>query len=285
MISLIIITFNSKALIKDCLDSIATQSYKDFEIIIVDNASKDSTTAFIKTNYPNVILVKNQKNLGAAKARNQGIEIAKGEWILTLDGDVILDKCFLAEFSEAIEHLPQKVGIIQPKILCSDKLRIFSAGISMTWLKRFYDIGRGKPAGGRFNIPGYVFGACSAAAVYKRQLLEDVKDINGYFDERLFFLFEDVDLSWRAQERGWRTLFCPSLVSYHYGNSSQTPKEIRQYLCWRNRKLILKKHKQNKLRLFLISVCYDLPRAIFILFTNSYARHKIGNFRRIKDRD
>jgi len=270
LFSLIVLTFNSRAYIKDCLDSILTQRCKDFEVIVVDNGSKDGTTAFIRTNYPGVILVKNKENLAQSIARNQGIEIARGEWLLAMDCDVRLEENFVGRLVEAAKHISSEVGMIQPKILYPDKLRIFSAGIFISPLKRFYDIGRGKSDSGRFNSPGYVFGACSAAALYRRRMLDDIKDVWGYFDERLFFLLEDADLSWRAQEAGWKAWFYPHLACYHYGNSSRTSKKLRQYLCWKNRYTILNKHKLSKLKLFIISICYDIPRAIFLFFTNPY---------------
>ena len=90
MLSVIVLTFNSIKFIKPCLDSVFSQGYKDFEVIIVDNGSSDGTGGFIKDNYPQVALIENNENLGAAKARNQGIERARGDWVLTLDCDVVL---------------------------------------------------------------------------------------------------------------------------------------------------------------------------------------------------
>ena len=107
-ISTVIITFNSEKFIKSCLDSIFTQDYRDFEVIVVDNGSKDGTVDFIKENYPQVTLIENKENLGTCKVRNQGIEIAKGEWILTLDCDVTLEKNFISQILEAIKHLSPK---------------------------------------------------------------------------------------------------------------------------------------------------------------------------------
>ena len=87
-ISIVIITFDSERYIKSCLDSIWSQDYRDFEVIIVDNGSQDGTVDFIKENYLHCILIENKENLGACKARNQGIKIAQGKWILTLDCDI-----------------------------------------------------------------------------------------------------------------------------------------------------------------------------------------------------
>jgi len=273
--SIIIPTFNSIKFIKSCLDSIFTQNYQDIEVIIVDNGSKDGTVDFMRKNYPQLIVVKNDKNLGACKARNQGIESAKSTWILVLDCDIILEKDFFAKILKAINNLPPQIAMIQPKILNTDTKTIYSTGIFFSSLRRFYDIGKGKIDNGQFSNSKYVFGACSAAAVYKKQMLEEIKEDSGYFDERFFFLVEDVDLSWRAQRKGWKALYYPGAVCYHSGDSSFTNRPLRQYLCWRNRKLMLKKRQVNKFKLAIISLFYDFPRMIFLLFTNSYVRNGI----------
>lgn len=274
-ISIVILTFNSIRFIKSCLDSIFNQNYQNFEIIIVDNGSRDNTPDFIRENYPQVILIKNMQNLGAAKARNQGIEIARGEWILVLDCDIILEKSFLHKLTKIAKDSDKSIGIIQPKVLNKDAKTIYSCGIYLSRLRRFYDIGKGQLNNGQFNTAQHIFGACSAAALYKKQMLEEIKEDTGYFDERFFFLVEDVDLAWREQRRGWKALFYPETICYHYGNSSDTPKKSRQYLCWRNRKYFLKKCRINRFKLSMILVFYDLPRSFFLYLTNSYVRNAI----------
>ena len=268
MFSILILTFNSRAFIKNCLDSVLIQKQRDFEIIVVDNGSQDGTAALVRKDYPSVLLIENEKNLGASKARNQGIEIAKGEWVIALDCDVILGNNFLFEAAQLMKSASYSIGMIQPKILNSDGKRIFSAGIRVSSLIRFHDIGKGNLDNGRFNTLKHIFGACSAAAFYRKDMLIDLKDKWGYFDERFFFLFEDVDLSWRAKDKGWDALFSPSLLCYHHGNSSSTEKKLRQYLCWRNRKLIIEKCAQGGFKLFIIRLCYDFPRLILMFFTN-----------------
>lgn len=254
------------------MDSLFAQDYKDFEVIVVDNGSKDDTVSFIKENYPRVSLIENKENLGAAKARNQGIKIAHGEWILTLDCDVVLEKYFLKKIMQFAQETEECVGMLQPKILRDNKKIIYSCGISLSKLKRFYDIGKGELNNGKFNRTRYIFGACSAAAVYRKEMLEELKDENGYFDERFFFLAEDVDLSWRAQRRGWKALYYPQAVCYHDGNSSSTNMALRQFLCWRNRKLILQKNRINKFKLAAISLFYDFPRLLYLFLTNIHIR-------------
>lgn len=258
-----------------------SQAPEGLEIIVIDNGSRDDTAGFVKKNYSNVILIENRINLGACKARNQGIEISKGSWVMTLDSDVVLGKDFFAGIHEAISSAPGSIGIIQPKILKEDRKTIYSAGIHLSFLRRFYDIGKGKPDGARYFEPAFCFGACSACAIYRRKMLDEVKEKNGYFDEKFFFLVEDVDLSWRAQRKGWKTIFYPAAACYHFGNSSAFSEEIRQYLCFYNRYAMIKKNEglMGKLKLFSLGFFYDAPRIFYIAGTNKYFRRglKIAN--------
>ena len=266
-ISIIVLTFNSIKFIKSCLDSVLAQDYKCLEVIVIDNGSIDGTVTFIKEEYPQLRLIENRNNLGAAKARNQGIEVSKGDWILTLDCDIILEKDFLKKIIEFISASGGSVGSFQPKILNIDKKIIYSCGIHLSWIRRFFDINKGKVNNQEFDTPQYIFGACSAAALYSRQMLEEIKEDTGYFDERFFFLVEDVDVAWRAQRKGWKAVFCPETICYHHGNSSKTDKKLRHYLCFRNRLSLVSKNENllGKIRLIPVFLMYDFPRLLFFI--------------------
>jgi GT2 family glycosyltransferase len=274
VISVIILTFNSVKFIKPCLDSILSQRAQITELIVVDNGSHDGTVNFIKENYPQVNLIENKINLGAAKARNQGIKTARGEWVLSLDCDVVLEEDFFYNINNALKDLSSGVGVIQPKILESGKEIIYSAGIAVSFLRRFYDIGKGQRDLGQFDKNVYIFGACSAAALYRKEMLNEIGRGSEWFDESFFFLFEDVDLSWRAQKKRYTSIFCPSAVCYHHGNSSKTPKKIRQYLCLRNRYYTLLKNDSIK-NYILPFLFYDLPRLLWLLIINPAALRAI----------
>ncbi len=151
--------------------------------------------------------------------------------------------------------------MIQPKIMQPDRKTIYSAGIFVSRLRRFYDIGKGRKDSGSFGKNKYIFGVCSAAALYSKNMLDEIRQGAGWFDESFFFLFEDVDLSWRAQKKRYKAIFCPNAVCYHYGNSSETPKKIRQYLSLRNRYYVLLKNDSIK-SYILPFLFYDFPRLL-----------------------
>ena len=260
--SIIIPTYNSAQFILPCLDSIFRQSAVDFEIILVDNGSEDNTTSLVRNKYPKVSILTNKINLGASRARNQGLAATSYAWVLVLDCDTVLENNFLETASKIISTLPPGIGLIQPKILDAKQDKIYSAGIKMSFLKRFQDIGKGSLGGKKIDVSGYIFGACCAAALYRREMLEEIKDRYGYFDERFFFLFEDVDLSWRGQKKGWICLYDPRLSCRHHGNSSRMENYNRQFLSFINRQRTILKN-QNPfiiLLMFPLYLVYDLPR-------------------------
>lgn len=271
-LSIVVLTFNSYKFIGSCLDSVFAQDYPHFEVIIIDNGSEDGTINLIKNNFPYVFLIENKTNLGACIGRNQGIKIAKGEWILALDCDVVLEKTFLTKITNFINGLEINIGILQPKILSEDKKTIYSCGIYLSKLRRFYDIGKGKLDRLKYGNSKYIFGACSAAALYRRQMLEDIKEDTGYFDERFFFLVEDVDLSWRAQKKGWKAIFYPNAICYHYSNSSGYNFRLKQYLCFRNRYLLMLKNEKirNLVKYIPFILIYDISRLFYLFFVNKY---------------
>lgn len=273
MLSIVIITCNSIEFLKAALSSLEAQGCHDHELIVVDNGSQDGTAGFIRSAYPRVKLIENASNLGAAGARNQGIEACGGDWVLTLDCDCVLGEDFLAQVKKAIASLPPDTGIIQPKILRVDKKTIYSAGIELTYFRRFRDIGSGRRDGAAFSRRKPVFGACAAAAVYKKAMLLKVKEETGFFDERFFFLVEDVDLAWRARRSGYSAWYYPQAECFHQGNSSRADKKLRQYLCFKNRRLLISKNDKRFFWDDVFTACaYDLPRTAYLFITNKYMR-------------
>jgi GT2 family glycosyltransferase len=272
-ISIIIITCNSGQFIGDCLDSISFQKNNDSEVIIIDNNSTDKTLEIIKQKMPNVYLIKNAENLGFGKAVNQGIRSAKGRFILVLNDDITLGDNFLNKLKDILYSLPQQVGMLCPKIMENGSNIIDSTGLVLTTFRRFYDRGRGKPEIGQFDSQRNVFGPCAAAAIYKKEMLEQIKIEDEYFDEDFFLILEDFDIVWRAKNRGWGALFVPELICYHQGGISRKRSSLNQYYAFRNRYLLLFKNERtgNLWKLLLFALLYDLPRLIFFIFFNARA--------------
>lgn len=282
-ISVVIVTFNSGHCIENCLSSVFFRIPAGLEVIVVDNGSSDETVRKIKKAYPDVRVLENKENLGACKARNQAIDLCSGEWVFTLDCDCYLPHDFFENIFAYLKDVPDDVGEVQPKILKIDKQTIYSCGIHLSRVfNRFYDIGQGRSDTLQFNRTLDIFGACCAAAFYRRAMLKQLKETTGYFDERFFFLVEDVDLSWRAQKKGWKAVFIPQAVCYHSGNSSNSDKKLREFLCVRNRYYLISKNKGalNYCKRVLPLFLYDLPRLFYLFLFNRRVRR---NLRQLKD--
>jgi GT2 family glycosyltransferase len=271
-LSIVVITFNSEASIRACLDSILRQDVRDLEILVVDNASCDKTCEIVKEHYPGVTLIENRENVGASKARNQGIEGSTADWVLALDNDVVIEDGFFAEFERRRKGFSDDVGMVQPNVLNADGKTVYSQGIYLSACRRFHDVNRGRPKDDPGLVKKKIIGPCSAAAFYRRSMLNAIREKTGYFDERFFFLVEDVDLAWRAHREGWKVQFCPEITCYHTGNSSATGEKRRQYLSFRNRYWMIGKNEGllGKLRVYAMSFPYELMRGLYLAVSNRY---------------
>ncbi len=212
LISVIIVTHNNESTIKNCVNKIFSSKYPEKEIIVIDNDSRDKTRDILYS-FEGIRIVLNSKNAGFSKAMNQGISIAKGDMILSLNPD-----CFLGE--DTISVLATTVnesidfGTVTPKIV-RESNTIDSAGIENSSDIIFKNRGEGNKDLGQYNKREVVFGATGACALYKRKMLESVKIEEEYFDEDFFAYKEDVDLSWRANRAGWKAVYAPEAVVFH----------------------------------------------------------------------
>jgi GT2 family glycosyltransferase len=208
--SIIIVNWNGREHLARCLPSLMRQTCNDFETIIVDNGSSDNSVDFVRQHYPEIRLLENNQNLGFAGPNNQAIRAAQGRYILTLNNDTEVPPDWLQILVSAAESHPE-MGAFASLVVFDDRRHMIdSAGLSVT----LAGIGCQNRLGEAVRTvcePEEIFGACAAAALYRRELLDDV----GLFDEDYFAYYEDVDLAWRARLRGWRTLLVPQAVVYH----------------------------------------------------------------------
>ncbi len=266
-ISIVLTGYNAGQHLSACLESIYKQTYKDFEIIFVDNGSRDNTSSIL-TLYPEVKIIHNDENKGFCAANNQAIKEAVGDYILSLNSDVVLDDDFLLEIKKAVNV--NNAGLFAAKILSGNGKSIDSSGLILSDFYRFFDRGSGEPDKGQYDASFEVFGPCAAAALYKREMLEDICHDGEYFDERFFFLAEDFDIAWRARRKGWKTRFIPGAICYHARNSTNFNRKFRQFLSFRNRYFLLLKNGQFGLRYIIVFFFYDLPRLLYMLLSNKY---------------
>ncbi|MFH1202025.1 MAG: glycosyltransferase family 2 protein [Candidatus Omnitrophota bacterium] len=213
-VSVIIVNFNRKEYLRRCLDSVSRQSYKNIEIIVIDNSSSDGSVEILKSDYPFVKLIVNNENRLFSSAQNQGIKEANGDYILSLNNDTVLEKCYIEELVETIEK-NSEIGMATGRILSRDGKSIDSCGQILSGDRTAKERGFGEINNGQFNEPGYVFGVGAVAALYKKEMLEMLKIDGEYFDSAYGMFLEDLDLNWRANRFGFKAFYNPKAVAYH----------------------------------------------------------------------
>jgi len=213
-ISIGIVNYNNLEYLPDCLSSLFNQTIKEFEVIFIDNNSTDGSCEFVEQNFPQVKIIKNKENNFFCKAHNQGIEESSCDFHLVLNTDVILEPTFLEELLKAAET-DERIGIVSGKIMRMDKKHLDTTGLFLGIDRRPIERGYGILDQGQYNNEGYTLGAGGVAPLYRMEMLKDVK-INGqYFDESYGIYYDDLDISWRANLRGWKGFYTPKAVAYH----------------------------------------------------------------------
>jgi GT2 family glycosyltransferase len=207
-----IVTFNSAGDIEACLESLSSQTFRDFHIHILDNASSDDTLAKLKRF--NVKLVQSGVNTGFAKAHNELIRAYPSEYVLILNPDAVLKPEFLERIVAALDSRPD-ASSATGKLLRLDGKTLDSTGIIMLRSQRHLDRGAGEPDLGQFDKAEDVFGPSGAAALYRTKALQDVALGGQFFDEDFFAYREDADLAWRCRLMGWKSIYVPDAVALH----------------------------------------------------------------------
>lgn len=212
--SIHIVTYNSSEHIDDCLEAVIKQSYPINQIVIIDNASKDNTLEMLQKWADKIHLVKNAKNNGFAGGHNQAIRMTKTDYCLILNPDVVLDKDYVLKTIEAIENTPHAGSATGKLLFKANPSNIDSTGLIINKARRAFDRGAQEPSD-HYHKVEEVFGVSGAAAMYAREMINDISLDGQFFDEDFFAYKEDVDVAWRAQLLGWKAVFEPSAVAHH----------------------------------------------------------------------
>lgn len=209
--SIIIPNWNGKAHLDRCLSSLRSQSYTNFETIVVDNGSNDGSQEYLRQAFPEVKVIELSENRGFTGACNAGYEAAEGRYIILLNNDTEADKEWLARIVDAFLR-NERTGIVASKILLFDRRDHFhSAGDVYHFDGTPGNRGAWQMDVGQYDREENVFSACGAAAAYRKRLIDEI----GFLDDDLYFSCEDVDMGWRAHLAGWEVLYVPQAVVYH----------------------------------------------------------------------
>ena len=229
--AIIVLNHNKKNDVLECLDSIYKQDYKEYEVIVVDNGSRDGSVDAIKNEFPNIHLIESEINLGVAGGRNLGIRFANEKFnykfILFLDNDVVIEKTALSEMVESFDT-EKKVGIVTPKCYMMNRPGVFgyAGGLSINlFTGRIANIGNEEKDVGQFDQSRFISSAGGLCLISK-----DVIDEVGFFDERFNpYGWEDVDFSLRAKQKGFNIHYNHRAIIHHKGGKKGRGEVISEY--------------------------------------------------------
>ena len=273
VVSVTLVTYNSGRFIKRCLESVLAQRYPLKEIIIVDNASTDGTVDILEQFEDRCTVYYNDENVGFAAAQNQAIRMSSGEWVLTLNPDVLLLPNFIQALVDA-GQLDSKIGSVCGKLLTMtshfeipEKPVVDSTGIYFNPMLRHLDRGSQEVDNGHYLQYEYVFGATAAAALYRRAMIDDIALDGEFFDPDFFVYREDADVAWRGRLFGWRAAYVPEAVAWHV--RTVTPERRRELPAFINmhsvKNRFMMRMKNEGLYLALRNAPFELARDLVII--------------------
>jgi GT2 family glycosyltransferase len=234
LVSVIIVNYNGEEYLEDCLASLRRQTYSDLEVILVDNASHDGSVRLVEQKFPEVWLIKSKENLGYAGGNNIGLRQAKGEYILILNNDTVLEKDAVESLIRGFGEI-ENLGAAQPKVLLMDeKSRLDSCGSFFTRTGFLYHYGNYKNADlEKYNCPFPVYSVKGVCMLVKREVIEKV----GLFDGDFFCFFEESDFCHRVWLAGYECWYYPKAVIHHAlgGAALKQPSSFVQYHSFKNR--------------------------------------------------
>ena len=215
--TIVIPNINGKGWLKDSIESVYAQTEQSFRLIVVDNGSTDESLEQARSycSRENFTLIENGTNTGFSHAVNQGIALADSEYVVLFNNDAFAEPDWLAQLIRTAETDPKIFAVQSLMIRHFDRELADDAGDYVTWMGFACKTGDGRRAS-RYTRQKRIFSACGGAALYRKRILDEI----GNFDENFFAYFEDVDLSWRANNAGYKNVICPAAKCYHICGAS-----------------------------------------------------------------
>lgn len=218
LVTIVILNWNGKEHLVDCLDSVRHTSYEPIEILFVDNGSSDGSVELVRRTYRDVGLVENGLNLGYADGNNRGILHAKGKYVVTLNNDMVVEPTWLDKPIELLEK-DRLLGLVSCRQMnYYDRSLIDSLFHCPAPDLTFWRVGHGDgfKRDSWHNETGYVIAPNGGSAIYRKDMFDQL----GGFDKTFFAYHDETDLSMRAFLAGWKCLYVPGSVVYHKDSAS-----------------------------------------------------------------
>ena len=259
IVSVVIPNLNGRDILAGCLRSLERQTYKDFEVIVVDNGSVDGSVEMVRADFPWLeVVIENEDNVGFAKACNQGIKASVGLLIALLNNDTEAHPDWLGALVRAAEANPD-AGMFASKTLLFDKRDTLDTAGHLIY-RDGLNRGRGRLEidRGQYDDKTDVFSPSGAAALYRRKMFDEI----GLFDEHHFAYGDDIDIGMRGRLAGWTCVFVAGAIVYHmYSATTGEYSPMKLYLVERNRLWIVIKYLP--LKYVLLNIFYTKIRYIY----------------------
>ena len=218
-VTVIIPNVNGMAYLDGVLSGLECQTVKDFEVILVDNGSRDGSCAFVAASYPWVHLIELPENFGFCRAVNEGIKASRSPYVLLLNNDIEVTDNFIEEMTAAISQHTNAFSCAARMIQFHDRDKLDDAGNYYCALGWAYARGKGKDIR-TYEKEEKIFASCAGAAIYRRKIFDKI----GYFDEEHFAYLEDMDVGYRARINGYENWYAPKAMVYHVGSGTSGSK-------------------------------------------------------------
>ncbi len=232
---MVIPTLAADSRLRECLDALARQTRRDFEVIVIDNSGQG--LARRNGSAAGARIIENQRNAGFGRAINQGLQSSSAPYLATLNDDAAPHPGWIDALVSAMERRPD-AGMCASQVRLFGESRLDSAGMLVALDGSSKQRGQGRSPGD-FPVAEEVLLPSGSAALYRRAMLEQI----GGFDDDFFLYCEDTDLGLRARWAGWKCLYAPdAVVEHHYSHSAGRTSPLKAYYVERNRLFVLAKN-------------------------------------------
>jgi len=276
-VAVVILNWNGKKFLEDFLPSVVRHSPDFSEVIIADNASTDDSLDFVKTNFPQVKIIRNKTNGGYAKGYNDALAELNHEYFILLNSDVDVSENWVEPIIKMMDA-DKKIAACQPKILSFSNKNMFEyAGAAGGFIDKYgFPFCRGRifdsfeEDKGQYNDEKEIFWATGASLFVRSEIFKQA----GGLDEDFFAHMEEIDLCWRMKNQGCKIMYCPSSTVYHVGGGTLSKiNPQKTFLNFRNNLLLLTKNHSSQyfgIKIF-IRMCFDGVACMKFFFSGDFA--------------
>jgi len=271
-VSVVIVSYNSREDLIECIPSLLSQSYSDFEVIVVDNNSADGTITFIEKNYPSIKVIRNTENYGPAKGYNIGIISSGGKYVVLLNPDTVVGKGWLVDLVRVMEA-DESIGACQSRVLLYEKPDIINTEgnevnfLGFTWCRNYNQVSKDT------EVIVETLGLSVCSAILRRDVLNEIN----LFDEDFFMYLDDTDLGLRMWLAGHKVVCNPTSIVYHKYKITMGRQKL--FYLERNRLLLLLKIYDRSMWLRIFLIFFFMEMGIFAFsIQKRWFREKVKSY-------